>query len=160
MPKPLRPFILIAVLAAAAPALAQTAAVPKPAGPDPQKLLDFMAGFPLPDKPAQPGDPYLPHKPFADWSVQERSDATLVLTRLCYLFWRQAHTPPDLRLLPPVVPPADEEALGPDVCLVGHMPADWPERAATLGAARRILAEARGLGSSLALPKPLDRPRP
>jgi hypothetical protein len=42
--------------------------------------------------------------------------------------------------------------LGIDVCLVGHMPVDWPGRASRLQSATAILARADHAGSSLHLP--------
>jgi hypothetical protein len=63
-----------------------------------------------------------------------------------------AHDDPSTRFLPPGSPAADEEALGVDVCLLGHMPQDWPQRAERLRAAKAIFERAAAQGSNLRMP--------
>ena len=140
-----------------APALAQPAAAPARPAVVSQKTLDLLASFPLPDRPAQPGAPYVPHGTFASWTPLDRQMVAPMLARACFTLWAMAHDNPAVRFLPAAQPDQDEQALGADLCLAGHMPPDWPERASTIAAARQILDQAHALGAPYQLPAPLRR---
>ena len=112
-----------------------------PPGVDPQQPLDFLAMLPLDGKQAElrPPSPAL----FASWTADQQRDYPAKLRLICASFWLFIH-PPDGRLLPASVPDADERDVGVDVCVLGHMPRDWPDRAATLRATTAIFARQAG----------------
>jgi hypothetical protein len=65
------------------------------------------------------------------------------------------HDDPNARFLPKEEPDEDEDALGLGVCLLGHMPTDWPDRAKVIEIVHGIFQRADKLGGKLTLPKGL-----
>ncbi len=72
------------------------------------------------------------------------------------MFWTFFHDRPGTKFLPESVSNRDEGELGVDLCLVGHMPIDWPGRAARLQSATEILRRADQAGSTLHLPSEIE----
>jgi hypothetical protein len=79
------------------------------------------------------------------------------LQKLCATFWTFVHDAPGMRVLPASLSDADEGELGMDVCMVGHMPADWPGRSARLQSVTAILKQADQAGAALHLPVALTQ---
>ena len=122
-----------------------------------QKSLDLLATFPIPGTASHAGAPYLPKGNFASWTDEQKRTVPASLTQTCMIIWTMAHDSPDTRFLPTSSSDASEMELGVDLCLSGHMPADWPERRSKLQAASTILDVAKQAGSSLQLPPTLKR---
>lgn len=121
-----------------------------------QQMLDFMATFPLPDTTSASGGSLpIPAGAYSSWSDEERRSVPIRLAGRCTVIWVMAHDAPGTRFLPASAPESDEEELGRDLCLAGHLPADWPGRALAIAAARRILDRSNELGSSLKMPDAL-----
>lgn len=108
---------------------------------DVQKGLDWMASNPL----------QVPAGPFKSWSKSDQQNFPATMQNTCTYIWTMAHDAPD-RLLPVGVSAEDEWALGIDVCVIGHMPADWPQRGLKLQAVGAVLRKAAAAGSSLKMP--------
>jgi hypothetical protein len=117
-----------------------------------QQVLDMIAGMSFNNTFSQLGAPAMPTGPFSSWTADQRRVVPTELAQVCASFWSFAHDAPGTRFLPAALSDADEGELGIDVCLVSHMPADWPGRAARLQSATTILARADRAGSSLHLP--------
>ena len=133
-------------------------AEPAPSGG--QAKLDLIAGFPFDNTFKELGTPPPPTGPFSSWTADQQRSAPADLQRLCASFWtftNGADGPPSSRLLAASLSGADEIHLVMDVCLVGHMPADWPERSARLQAATAILKQSNQAGTSLHLPLQLTQ---
>jgi hypothetical protein len=117
-----------------------------------QQVLDMIAGMPFNNTFSQLGAPAVPTGPFTSWTADQQRVVPTELAQVCAAFWTFAHDAPGTKFLPASLSDADEGELGIDVCLVSHMPADWPGRAARLQSATAILARADQAGSSLHLP--------
>jgi hypothetical protein len=100
----------------------------------------------------QLGAPAVPTGPFSSWTAEQQRLVPTQLAQVCAAFWTFAHDAPGTKFLPASLSERDEGELGLDVCLVSHMPADWPGRSARLNSASAILAHADQTGSSLHLP--------
>ena len=146
-------FVVAAIVGAS-----NTQAQPQSGGNGPivsQTTLDFMVGFPLPATPAKPGLPYLPVGPFASCMDDQKHTVPSRISGICSFLWIMSHDDPATRFLPSSLPEADEEELGIDLCLAGHMPADWPDWQAKLQGANAILERAAQAGSPFKLPSAL-----
>jgi hypothetical protein len=117
-----------------------------------QQVLDMVAGMSFENTFRQLGASAFPTGPFSSWTAAQQHDVPTQLAQVCAAFWTFAHDKPGTKFLPASLSDGDEGLLGVDVCLVSHMPADWPGRAATLRSATAILARADQAGSSLHLP--------
>lgn len=117
-----------------------------------QQVLDLIAGMPFTGTFSQLGAPAIPTGPFSSWTADQQQVFPKDLAQVCGAFWIFAHDAPGTRVLPASLSDDDEGQLGLDICLVGHMPVDWPGRAARLQSATAILARAAQAGSSLHLP--------
>ena len=106
----------------------------------------------LEKKHLQFGAATIPAGPFSSWTADQQRVFPTELAQVCAAFWSFAHDAPDTKFLPASLSDGDEGELGLDVCLVSHMPVDWPGRAARLRSATAILARADQAGSSLHLP--------
>ncbi len=73
------------------------------------------------------------------------------------MVWGMSHDAPGTHFLPLKQDQEDEGNLGVDVCLIGHMPSDWPSRPQMLSSVKAILGRAKTLGSTLTLPANLSR---
>jgi hypothetical protein len=122
-----------------------------------QKTLDLLASFPIAPTPPQPGAPYLPAGPYASWSDADKASIPGNIAKTCLTMWVFAHDDPNARFLPSEVPDSDEGEIGVDLCLLGHMPADWPDRTARLRAANAIFERAASKGSTLKMPAAVIR---
>jgi hypothetical protein len=122
-----------------------------------QPTLDLIAGIPFDSTFKELGAPTPPTGPFSSWTADQRRSFPADLQKLCAGFWTFIQAAPGSRLLPASLPDADEAQLPMDVCLIGHMPLDWPERTARLQSATAILKRAHQAGASLHLPMPLTR---
>jgi hypothetical protein len=124
-----------------------------------QSQLDLIAAIPL-DQAFKEGGISLPPGSFSSWTPDQQRSVPADLQKLCAGFWtfiNGADGPTKSRLLPASFPGSDEVRLVMDVCLVGHMPADWPERDTSLQSAASILKRADQAGASLHLPAQLSR---
>src|ERR1700679_2662483 len=117
-----------------------------------QQVLDMMAGMSFDKTFSELGAPAIPTGPFSSWTADQQRVFPTQLAQVCAAFWSFAHDAPGTKFLPASLSDGDEGELGLDVCLVSHMPADWPGRAARLQSATAILARADQAGSSLHLP--------
>jgi hypothetical protein len=117
-----------------------------------QQVLDMIAGMSFKGAFSQLGASTIPIGPFSSWTADQQRVFPVELAQVCAAFWSFAHDAPGTKFLPASLSDGDEGELGLDVCLVGHMPADWPGRAARLLSATAILARADKAGSSLHLP--------
>lgn len=116
-----------------------------------QLMLEMMAGIPFENTFNELGTP-MPTGPFSSWTADQQRVFPDDLAKICASFWAFVHDKPGTKFLPASLSDRDEAQLGVDVCLVGHMPADWPGRAARLQSAKAILARADQAGSSIHLP--------
>jgi hypothetical protein len=98
-----------------------------------------------------------PPGPFSSWTSDQRRSFPANLQKLCATFWAFVHDAPGSRVLPASLSDSDEAGLGVDVCMVGHMPADWPERSAKLQSVTAILKQADHAGAALHLPVALTQ---
>jgi hypothetical protein len=112
----------------------------------------MIAGMSFNNTLNQLGAPTIPTGPFSSWTADQQHVFPTELAQVCAAFWAFAHDAPGTEFLPPSLSEGDEGELGLDVCLVSHMPVDWPGRAARLQSASAILARADQAGSSLHLP--------
>jgi hypothetical protein len=131
----------------------------EPASSGGQPELDLIAGVPFDITFKQLGAP-MPPGPFSSWTADQQRSVPADLQKLCAGFWtliNGADGTPKSRLLPASLPGADEVQLVMDVCMVGHLPADWPERGARLQSATSILNRADQAGASLHLPAEVSR---
>ncbi len=117
-----------------------------------QQVLDMIAGMSFKSTFSQLGARAIPTGPFSSWTADQQRVFPTELAQVCAAFWTFAHDAPGTKFLPASLSDGDEGELGLDVCLVSHMPVDWPGRVARLQAARAILARADQAGSSLHLP--------
>lgn len=108
---------------------------------DAQKGLDWLASNPL----------QVPAGAFRSWSKKDQQTFPAIMRNSCSYIWTMAHDASD-RLLPVGVSSEDEWRLGIDVCVLGHMPVDWPQRQVTLQRVQAIIRGAQSAGSSLKLP--------
>jgi hypothetical protein len=131
------------------------AAEPAPSGGQP--ALDLIAGMSFDNTFKQPGASMPPTGPFSSWTLDQRRSFPADLQKLCATFWTFVHDAPGSRVLPASLSDTDEGNLGMDVCMVGHMPADWPERSAKLKSLAAILKQADQAGASLHLPAALTQ---
>jgi len=122
-----------------------------------QQVLDLFAAMPIPSTPASPGAPYLPKGPFKSWTNEEQAAIPGQIQQTCKLVWIMAHDTPGTRFLPAKSPDDDELVLGADVCVAGHMPRDWPERASIVAASNAILERSRPFGGHLVLPTSIGK---
>ncbi len=150
----------IAVTAAAI-ILSLCSAQSKAAEPQPssgQSQLDLIAAVPF-DQAFKEGGISQPMGPFSSWTPEQQRSVPTGLRKFCAGFWtfiNGADGPTKSRLLPASFPGADEVRLVMDVCLVAHMPVDWPERGTRLQSATSILNRADQAGASLHLPAQLS----
>ena len=154
--------VLAAILCSSSPVFAQVQQL----GPAPssatsplitQKAINYIAAVPFPTSAASAGAPYIPKGQFSSWSAEDRKATPMLLTRACQVMWILFHDDPATWFLPPAQAEKDEEELGTDLCVAGHMPDDWPGRNKALGRAKAILSRAKSLGSALELPPTLTR---
>ncbi len=131
------------------------AAEPPPSGGQP--ALDLIAGIPFDGVFKQLGAPTPPTGPFSTWTAAQQKSFPVDLERLCAGFWTFIDGAPKSRGLPASLSDTDKVALVMDICLVAHMPADWPERRPRLQAATAILKQANQAGAPLHLPEALTR---
>ena len=117
-----------------------------------QQVLDMIAGMSFKSTFSQLGASTIPTGPISSWTADQQRVFPTELAQVCAAFWTFAHDTPGTKVLPASLSDVDEGELGLDVCLAGHMPADWPGRAARLQSATAILARAEKAGSSLHLP--------
>jgi hypothetical protein len=117
-----------------------------------QQVLDMIAGMSFEKTFGQLGTSAIPAGPFSSWTADQQRVFPKEVARVCASFWTFAHDAPGTKFLPASLSDNDEGELGLDVCLVSHMPVDWPGRAARLQSATAILARADQAGSSLHLP--------
>ncbi len=117
-----------------------------------QQVLDLIAGMSFNNTFTQLGAPAISSGPFSSWTADQQRVFPTELAQVCAAFWTFAHDAPGTQFLPASLSDGDEGELGIDVCLVSHMPVDWPGRAARLQSATAILARAGQAGSSLHLP--------
>ena len=122
-----------------------------------QEVLNTVASFEVPDTPALSGRMYLPRGPISGWSDLDKSLVPIALRFRCQIVLKLAHEAPAARFLPPGLPDEEEAALGIAVCLLGHLPADWPERTKWRTIADVVLSHARQVGATLTLPKTIAR---
>ena len=147
---------------AAASVLSVLAAISAAADAQPgrgQPQLELIAAAPF-DQAFKEGGTSLPAGPCSSWTPDQRRSMPAEVKTLCAGFWTfidGADGSPTSRLLPTVMPKADEVQLVMDVCLIAHLPADWPERGARLQSAASILDRADRAGASLHLPAQLSR---
>jgi hypothetical protein len=120
-----------------------------------QQVLDMIAGMSFEKTFSQLGASAIPTGQFSSWTADQQRDFPKEVARVCASFWTFAHDAPGTKFLPASLSDNDEGELGLDVCLVSHMPVDWPGRAARLQSATAILARADQAGSSLHLPSGL-----
>jgi hypothetical protein len=148
----------MAVLAVGPATASPQSVVGEPAPVTGQSTLDLIAGVPLEQIFKQIGAPSPPAGPFSTWTADQRRSFPANLRKLCAGFWTfidGADGAPGPRLLPASLPDADEPELVMDICLAGHMPADWPERGAKLQSAASILKQANQAGASLRRTPPM-----
>ena len=129
---------------------------PQPSGG--QSQLDLIAAVPF-DQALREGGISPPAGPFSSWTADQQRSMPADFQKLCAGFWtfiNGADGPPRSRLLPASLSGSDEIRLVMDVCLVAHLPADWPERSAKLQSAAAILGQADQAGASLRLPAQLQ----
>ncbi len=117
-----------------------------------QLVLDMIAGMSFEKTFSQLGASAVPTGPFSSWTADQQRVFPTELAQVCAAFWTFAHDAPGTKFLPASLSDGDEGELGLDVCVVSHMPVDWPGRAASLQSATAILARADQAGSSLHLP--------
>jgi uncharacterized protein YecT (DUF1311 family) len=85
------------------------------------------------------------------WTEQQRSTVPRQMQGRCRI-WVMMNDAGPARLLPAAQDPADTPQLTMDLCLVAHMPTDWPNRASTIRNAQRIVDRSTELGEPLSLP--------
>jgi hypothetical protein len=117
-----------------------------------QQVLDMIVGMSFEKTFSQLGVSAIPTGPFSSWTADQRRVFPTEVAKVCASFWTFAHDAPGTKFLPAALSDDDEGELGLDICLVSHMPVDWPGRAVRLQSARAILARADQAGSSLHLP--------
>ena len=117
-----------------------------------QQILDMIAGMSFKATFSQLGAPAIPTGPFSSWTADQQHTFPTEVAQVCAAFWTFAHDAPGTKFLPASLSDGDEGELGLDVCLVSHLPVDWPGRTARLQSATAILARAAQAGSSLHLP--------
>jgi hypothetical protein len=89
---------------------------------------------------------------YTAWTVQQRRQ----MNWRCVTLWPMFNDSGHVKLLPPAQDPADTPRLVTDLCLLAHMPNDWPSRMVTLRDAQRILDRSTALGERLTLPPALQ----
>lgn len=117
-----------------------------------RKFLDFIATVHIPSAPRDPRAPYLPVGQFSVWSAKDQRSVPKLVHSFCLVMWGMAHDAPGSHFLPVSARPQDEYEIGVDVCVAGHMPRDWPGRAAFADAAVAIVKRVNDLGMKLDLP--------
>jgi hypothetical protein len=121
-----------------------------------QQVLDMIAGMSFEKTFSQLGASALPTGPFSSWTADQQRVFPTEVAQVCASFWTFAHDAPGTKFLPASLSDVDEGELGLDVCLVSHMPVDWPGRAARVQSATAILARADQAGSLLHLPSGMN----
>ncbi len=121
-----------------------------------QAALELITTMPFQGVFSQLSASATPHAPFSSWTTDQQHAIPTNLTQVCAMFWTFFHDRPGTKFLPESVSNRDEGELGVDLCLVGHMPIDWPGRAARLQSATEILRRADQAGSTLHLPSEIE----
>jgi hypothetical protein len=145
---------IIVIAACLGTARSYAAENPQTAG---QQVLDLMAVMPFKNTFRQLSASAMPTGSFSSWTADQQKIIPTQLAQVCAAFWTFAHDRPGTKFLPASLSDGDEGELGIDVCLVGHMPVDWPGRPVRLQSAMAILARAGQAGSSLHLPLEMRR---
>ena len=152
-------FALLPIPAKTGPVVAYAQAAPfasadvPAARPSVQQTLDPLAVLPFPRAPVTAGSPYLPKGAFRSWTTKEQQVVPGMVFSTCRLVWVMAHDAPGTRVLPKASSDSDEETIGANICILGHMPVDWPGRAAALASTEAIIERAQAAGAVLKMPK-------
>lgn len=105
-----------------------------------QEAIEWLTSFRL----------QVPAGPFKSWPKKEQETLPRLVQNTCTYIWTMMHD--SGRLFPKEISEQDEWSLGLDLCVAGHMPADWPERDVRLKAARAALQRITTAGSAVRMP--------
>ncbi|MBS0482131.1 MAG: hypothetical protein JSR96_08230 [Proteobacteria bacterium] len=133
------------------------AALARTAENDAQAFLDYLTTMPIPSSPADGSSAYLPSGPFSTWTPAQQKEVPERIGNTCMVMWTMAHDAPQTRFLPKGLD-EDEGSIGFNLCLAGHMPADWPQHDALVDQIKASFARAQAAGSTLKMPAAIAGP--
>ena len=112
-----------------------------------QAVLDALAAPLSPDAPLS----------YKRWTTVQRSELPNRTASRCLVMWVLMNEKFSVQMLPASQNGDDTPRLLHDVCMLGRMPKDWPERGRELKEVQRILRRSTELGEPLVLPASLVR---